>query len=228
MEAAAEDHAAPPAIHVARSQRAGRGRRGRSWRSPPGNLYATLVWPDPHGAWPPAVLAAIQLAVAEAVVSAGGPHARVKWPNDGWIAGGKWAGAIASRTPPRLLIGLGANLTVAPDLPGHPSAALLDEWSGGPDPHEATRLVLAAALEALRDGAGEIGDRLARWPDRDLLEPGETVRLETADGEEGGRYLGVDPEGRLEIEVGGEVRRIASGEVCRLRSERAAGPPAAG
>ena len=32
---------------VARSQNAGRGRHGRQWGSPPGNLYASLLLTDP-------------------------------------------------------------------------------------------------------------------------------------------------------------------------------------
>jgi len=70
----------------AQAQDAGRGRRGSSWTSAPGNLYATLLLADPS---PPAqapqlsFVAALALhdAVAECAPQVG-PLLKVKWPND--------------------------------------------------------------------------------------------------------------------------------------------------
>ena len=46
----ARDGAPEGTLVWAEAQQAGRGRRGRSWQSPPGNLYLSLVM-RPEGRW---------------------------------------------------------------------------------------------------------------------------------------------------------------------------------
>src|SRR4051794_10672274 len=82
----------------ARTQTAGRGRRGRVWVSQPGNVYATLLLtaPAPGQYWPQLSLVAA-LAVHDAVVGAAPPLAPVlaiKWPNDLLLSGAKFAGIL--------------------------------------------------------------------------------------------------------------------------------------
>src|SRR5260221_763769 len=79
-------------------QRAGRGRRGRRWISPPGNLYASLVPTGPAAAehWPQLSVVAA-LAIHDAVVEVAGdlkPLLAIKWPNDLLLAGAKFAGIL--------------------------------------------------------------------------------------------------------------------------------------
>lgn len=219
MATAREDPGPLPAVHVAERQTAGRGRGGRTWESPPGNLHATIAWPDPAGRVPPAVLAAIQVAWADAVDRAGGPACRWKWPNDGYLGEGKWAGALAVRAGDRLLVGLGANLTRAPDLPpgGPRPAALAERWSPWPGRGRVVPLLLGAALEVLRDAPARVPAALARWPERDALAAGRAVTLATPTGPRTGRYLGVAPDGRLRLEGPAGEERHAAGDVRALR-----------
>lgn len=89
----AEGGAPHGTLALAEEQRAGRGRRGRSFFSPPGeNLYFTLVLRlemQAHRALPVAVPLAVCLAIrAESV------DACIKWPNDIWIAGRKTCGIL--------------------------------------------------------------------------------------------------------------------------------------
>src|ERR1700758_3362130 len=69
----------------ARAQTAGRGRRGRSFVSPPGNLYISLLL-RPEGA--PAAAAQLGFAAALAIADAAAPllpagvRLGLKWPND--------------------------------------------------------------------------------------------------------------------------------------------------
>src|SRR5580704_18483737 len=76
-------------------QSAGRGRRGRNWISPPGNLYASLLLTDPGPArhWPQISFVAA-LAVHDAVMKVApelAPVLALKWPNDILLAGAKLA-----------------------------------------------------------------------------------------------------------------------------------------
>jgi len=230
--AEAENDPRAPAVHVADSQTEGVGRRGRRWMSPPGNLYATIVWPQPEDP-APGLLAAIQVAWVETVAGAGGPHTLCKWPNDGIVEGGKWAGALARRAGGRLLLGLGANLEQAPAELGEgseprgtlPARALADHWRPWPGLGTVACLLLAGALDVLREGPAGVAARLARWPLHDALAPGEEIRVETPDATREGRYLGVAPDGRLRLEADGALVLLAAGDVARLRARSAPRPP---
>jgi BirA family biotin operon repressor/biotin-[acetyl-CoA-carboxylase] ligase len=223
MDVAAEDPRAP-VVHLAVEQRRGQGRHGRSWASPPGNLYATVAWPERGEPWPPAFLAAIQVAWAEAIVAVGGPAVRCKWPNDGMVGGGKWSGLLARRVAeggPRLLVGLGANLDHAPriDDPENalPATALRDHWTPWPGGGMVGALLLKAAIEVLRQGPEAVVQRLERWPRYDALEVGEELRVDLPGGERRGRYLGLAPDGCLRLEAGGAESLIAVGEARAVR-----------
>lgn len=104
---------------LADEQRAGRGRRGRSWASPPGaGMYLSVIVRD-HGlgANVPLVTLAAGVAVAEAVVDVSGLPVELKWPND-LVIGRPWrklAGilceASALGTPEGVMVvGVGVNL----------------------------------------------------------------------------------------------------------------------
>lgn len=227
MEAAGVDPGTGPAIHLAERQRAGRGRHDRRWESPPGNLYATVAWPDPEGALPPAVLAAIQLAWSRTIEASGGPTTSCKWPNDGMLGGGKWAGALARRERGpggrRLLVGLGANLTVAPELDDEtrPSAALAEQWRPWPGRRRVVPLLLGSALEVLRGGPRGVADALAGWDRRDALAIGESIAVETPKGTRTGRYAGVTPDGRLRLDtVEGGTVAVVVGDLVRVTRSR--------
>jgi BirA family biotin operon repressor/biotin-[acetyl-CoA-carboxylase] ligase len=112
-----------PAWIIAAEQTGGRGRRGRPWSSPRGNLYATLVMRPNE---PPESVAlrsfAAALALREACVQITGlPEAfTLKWPNDVLLNGGKLAGILLEShghagAVRHLAIGIGVNLVASPD-----------------------------------------------------------------------------------------------------------------
>lgn len=115
---------------TAGEQTAGRGRRGRSWSSPAGNLYASLALIDPappeHVGLLPLVAA---LAVRDAVAAElEGVEATValKWPNDVLIEGAKCCGILLEATVmpdgrQAIVIGCGINIGAHPlDTPIRP------------------------------------------------------------------------------------------------------------
>ena len=213
MTAALEDDGPAPALHVCESQSAGRGRLGRSWISPPGNLYATIRWPESEPVFPPGVLGAIQVEWARAVRAAGGPEVRCKWPNDGWLEGAKWSGVIAVRPAGRageIHVGLGANLVAAPPEPADPPAtALARHWPGWPGPEAVAEMLLAAAPG--------VAGRLADWQFHDAIAPGAPIDVEASGRVRWGIYRGIDADGRLRLEEESGEARLSSGEVARLR-----------
>ncbi|MFO0993322.1 MAG: biotin--[acetyl-CoA-carboxylase] ligase [Hyphomicrobiales bacterium] len=131
--AAAGEHG--PLWIWALSQEKGRGRRGRDWVSPPGNLYLTHVFPL---AAPAAVAAQVgfvaALAVRDFALAALGHEYSgrilLKWPNDVLIDGAKFSGILAETAASPgsasliVLLGCGINLAGAPEGTPYPVTAL--------------------------------------------------------------------------------------------------------
>lgn len=108
----------------AREQTAGRGRHGRTWVSPPGNLYLSLVLrPDcaPAEALGLGFAAAVALGTALGSVVPPMTELRYKWPNDVLLNGAKVAGILMESAPTSdgmldwLVLGLGVNVDHYPD-----------------------------------------------------------------------------------------------------------------
>lgn len=113
------DPAQDPQALLAEYQSAGRGRRGREWRSPFGaNLYLSIAWTYPL--WPPQ-LPALSLAVgvvcARALHAAGVDGLRLKWPNDLWVQERKLGGILIEQRGEstgqcRVVVGVGINVAM--------------------------------------------------------------------------------------------------------------------
>ena len=112
---------ATPLWLVADEQSGGRGRHGRSWVSPPGNLYATLLLPEPCA---PAVAPELGFVAGTALHAAvslliglGPPRLALKWPNDLLLDGAKTAGLLLEGLHVGgrfiVLIGFGVNISSA-------------------------------------------------------------------------------------------------------------------
>ena len=105
-------------------QTAGRGRQGRAWSSPVGNLYAsTLV--RLHDREPPAATLALVAAVAlEESVGLLIAGLTLKWPNDLLLGGAKLSGILLERADDAVVIGFGVNLAHHPTVPDRPTTSL--------------------------------------------------------------------------------------------------------
>jgi BirA family transcriptional regulator, biotin operon repressor / biotin---[acetyl-CoA-carboxylase] ligase len=198
----------------AREQTGGRGRRGRIWASPPGNLYcSTILRPRCPAARAAELGIAAALAVADLVPA--GRSVRVKWPNDVLVDGGKIAGILPESSVGQsgqiehVVLGIGVNVGWAPDLPEmrYPGAML-----GGSVESAAERLAegLAHWLERWRlEGFPVIR---AHWLER-AGPIGAEVDVKLGEGLLRGRFAGLDQEGALLLETPSGQRRIVSGEL---------------
>ncbi len=125
-----QHHAEPASLNgmaiLAECQTAGRGRRGRTWHSPPhGNIYSSVIVvpslgahrPGPWLSWVPLFSA---LAVADCLSSHTGLAVSVKWPNDLLIGEKKLGGILCEQTSTpnktmAIVIGIGLNINAALD-----------------------------------------------------------------------------------------------------------------
>jgi len=211
-------------VVTAQTQTAGRGRRGRSWISPAGNLHASVLirqsGPLRHAAELGfAASAALAAALADLVPTA---SFRCKWPNDVMVVSGdgtpkaKISGMLLeSGGDGWLVLGIGVNVAAAPppEAVMQQAIALADlGWSGGTGPvlTEFCRR-FGPLLTAWRaDGFAPV--RRA-WLDK-ALGLGETavVRLETETLT--GRFTALDDDGALVLDQGpAGRRRILAGDV---------------
>ncbi|MBS0535480.1 MAG: biotin--[acetyl-CoA-carboxylase] ligase [Proteobacteria bacterium] len=201
-------------------QEAGRGRRGKGWVSPAGNLYSSLLLTDPA---PPAQAAQLSfvaaLALHDAVAECApqlGPALKVKWPNDLLLGEAKIAGILieAESGPPlATVIGMGVNCD------SHP-----------PDtPYAATDLAAAGAVvtppRLLQALARAMQTRLAQWDRgqgfsairsawlRRAAGLGREIHVRLPEREFSGQFEGLDDSGRLLVRGADGVTAVTAGEV---------------
>jgi BirA family biotin operon repressor/biotin-[acetyl-CoA-carboxylase] ligase len=208
------------------AQSAGKGRRGRVWMSPPGNLYLSLVQ---RPAGPPAQAAQLgfvaAIALGDALDQLAGPvlPLRYKWPNDLLIDGRKIAGILletetaAPNAADFVIIGIGVNLVSAPRDVEFPATSLAEAgYVGVTPPRLVEAFVRYFAGWAERWQEEGFAPVRAAWLMRASgLGEGIRVRLErqTLDG----RFLDLDQDGALLLDGAEGRRRIAAGEVFPAR-----------
>ncbi len=191
----------------ARRQTEGRGRRGRTWISPPGNLYATLIVRPPRTA----PLAELGFVAALGAGEALRDHApvRFKWPNDLMLDGRKLGGILVEVAEGAAAIGIGINIASAPEDTETP----------------ATRLAAAVTPDALLDDIRVHFDAwYRRWLDdgfqplreawlRHALGLGQPIRVRLGGETVEGTFGGLDGGGGLLLDLAGARRVIAAGDV---------------
>ncbi|SEF91870.1 biotin--[acetyl-CoA-carboxylase] ligase [Bosea lathyri] len=206
---------------VARSQNAGRGRHGRQWGSPPGNLYASLLLVAPcEPALAPQLGFVAGLALHDAAASVVGissPSLALKWPNDLLFEKAKTAGLLlegesrAGRLS--VIIGFGVNIASCPDDTPYPATFLKQQ-----QPRASVETMLAAlstawvARFAAWSQPGGFGPTRAAWLERAAF-LGDTITIRLSEGPVSGRFTGLDPGGRLELETEAGRRLIDAGDL---------------
>ena len=211
---------------VADRQTAGRGREGRTWRSPPGNLYASLLLrPSRPLAEAASLSLVVGLALAEAVgtLSGGRVEPRLKWPNDVQVDGAKLAGILLEGASDGhggclwLVVGVGVNVVSAPAdaAAAYPTTHLVACGLADATP----RSLLLALTETLRphldwwEAEGFAAIREV-WLER-AAAVGAAVELRLGDRLVKGRMVDVDENGALRLRLAsGAVERFAAGEVA--------------
>jgi BirA family biotin operon repressor/biotin-[acetyl-CoA-carboxylase] ligase len=189
---------------VAEEQTAGRGRRGRAWISPKGNLYASALMVDPC---PRAVAAQLSfvagVALARAVKDLGVTEVGLKWPNDLMSYGAKCAGILiegfslgSERTA--CVVGIGVNCAHAPEALGYATSCLTRADGQPVAPGDVFERLVERFDDALDEWrVGQTFDRIrAAWLDY-AVGLGERIAIQNGAGQREGIFEGVDAAGRL-------------------------------
>jgi len=212
-----EGRAADFLVVTAREQTSGRGRRGRAWVSPPGNLHCSVLLEI--GALAEAAQLGFVAAVALVDALGGlvpGAEFRCKWPNDVLADGRKIAGMLLEPAGSGwLVLGLGIDVAAAPppEQVAFPAISLAE--LGGLCNAEAVLAAFCADFGPWVRCWRERGFAPVRqaWLDRcrGLGKP-ISVRLETHTAE--GLFAGLDADGALLLDQAAEgVTRFMAGDV---------------
>lgn len=219
----ARDGAPGGTLVWALEQIAGRGRRGRTWVSPRGNLYASLILrPDCP------VRAAAQLAFVAALAVGGAlrpilprlERLAYKWPNDVLIDGRKVAGILLESEMTAagelcfVVVGVGVNLSASPQDTEFPATSVAEEGLGTVPPS----LMLEQfahhfqSWEAHWHAVGFAPIRAA-WLAAAATSRGELIRVNLKSTTLHARFLDLDESGALLVDDAGRHRSISAGEV---------------
>lgn len=202
---------------VSDEQTKGRGRRGRGWQSPPGNLYSSLLLrPDR----PTAEAAQLSFVAALAVRDLATHYLRsdsqvlCKWPNDVLLEGRKYSGILLESVagpggkPAWVVLGIGINVVFKPAELADAVATLADYCNPPPEVGEVFTVLsqrfemwlqrwleegFAPVREAWLSSAHRLGEAIeARLPSETLT----------------GRFAGLDESGSLLLETKAGVRHV--------------------
>ncbi len=219
--------AAGPVWLVADEQVEGKGRRGRFWHSPKGNLYASLLLIDPapaeHVAQLSFVLAlALRDAVSQIAEAQGvtGLQIEVKWPNDLMINGKKCAGLLLeggmTGQSRFVVIGMGVNLSFHPDQSNHPASDFAALGLNTSTAHFFAFLSDAVAQRISQwEGGRNFAQIRADWLAH-AYKMGQVMRINANAESYEARLEGVDPTGGLIVDHMGRQRIVTAGEIFNL------------
>lgn len=201
----------------AERQTAGRGRMGRNWASPPGNLYTSTLVRLRAGDPPAATLGFVAAIALERIM---GSYARdtlfqIKWPNDVMADGAKLSGILLERTGDAIVVGIGVNLASHPDFSDRLTTSIAALTGSAPDPAIFLDYLAEAFAQCLSLWRSEgLAPILLEWQAR-AHPPGTALKVNLPDGEAlDGSYEGLSADGALRLRLAdGAVRVIHAGDV---------------
>lgn len=212
-----------PAIILAGSQTAGRGRGGNKWFSRGGSLTVTFALPEDHRIEPhqlPLIAGLAARAAAAELTADNG--IQLKWPNDLLYNWKKLGGLLCERVLKADLVGIGLNINLDPaEAPPELRTKItsLAKIRGQPLDMTNALIVLAAHLRVtLKRAASEPFACLLREYDAHHGLLGREVSITTSADEPAtyGQVEGLDDIGRLLLRSGGKLHHIISGQVQLL------------
>lgn len=191
-------------------QTAGRGRLGRSFFSPEGGIYLSVILrpqlpPEERTLVTP--MAAV--AVCRAVEELCGISPRIKWVNDLYLGEKKLCGILCEGAGDAVIVGIGLNYTMPPEgFPSDIPATALYPPEGGPVSKEALAEAMVKAVLAAQPQ-----ECINEYRRRNLV-PGKDITVYPVGGTPySAKALDIDERGRLVVQTQDNILTLDSGEV---------------
>ncbi len=204
-----------PAVFIANSQTAGRGRRGRSFVSNRGaGIYISfLTFPKESGAEATHATAKAAVAVANAIEAVCPCEIKIKWVNDLYLGSGKLAGILTEGEMTSdgkvayQVVGIGINVYKSA-ISGEISsiATSLEQETGNPPDRS------ALAAQIIKEFMCADGDCYSEYKARSLV-IGKTVTVIKLTESYEARVIDINADYSLTVERGGIQERLFTGEI---------------
>ena len=214
-------------VVIAETQTGGKGRLGRKWISPKGNLYLSVILRPVIATYQaPLITLTGAVAVASAIRKQCGLDARIKWPNDILISGKKACGLLTEMSAEQdrirhIVLGIGIDVNMELDaLPA--DVRTLTTTLAAEAGETIDRTVLLQQVLRELDSWYQIflaneQDMLREWTSLNMTS-GKRVTVSGAGRVVEGLAQGIDSEGRLIIKLDdGAVHAVAAGDVTILK-----------
>lgn len=199
-------------------QGGGRGRMGRDWVSPSGNLYASTIARLLPGDPPASSLAFVAGLAAHETIKLIAPDVAIqlKWPNDVLSAKGeKLCGILLERSGDAIIAGFGINLISHPADIGRPVSDLRALGANPPEAQAVCEILadqFAAWLQKWRQQP--LANLLGAW-EAAAHPKGTALRVNLPDGEQiDGLFAGLSDDGALSLRLAdGAIRAIHAADI---------------
>lgn len=181
-------------VIVAGEQTKGKGRRGKTWISPKGGLYFSVVITDPDLLNLGIYSLTAALSLCEALPAEA--NAKIKWPNDILIGGKKVSGILleTATDPSRLIIGIGINISSFPkeSLLSYAATSLKNE-----NITITKDELLASLLDRLANNLTLPLQQIITLWQKNAIGIGKDIKVTLAKGTLFGVFKGLDAKGNL-------------------------------
>ena len=200
------------------AQDGGRGRLGRHWESPVGNLFASTIVRLRNTDPAPSTLAFVAVLAAHDMVRQIAPHVaiQIKWPNDLLSSdGAKLCGILLERTADAIIVGIGVNLVWHPNNLDRKVSDLRSLGAAPPNPQAAVEILadnFQRWLSIWRDTG--LSAVIRQWENH-AHPKGSALAANLPDGEElQGLYAGISDDGALQLRLAdGSIRAIHAADI---------------
>jgi BirA family biotin operon repressor/biotin-[acetyl-CoA-carboxylase] ligase len=216
-------------VVIAETQTSGKGRLGRKWISPKGNLYLSVVLrPNIPIHKAPLITLTGAVAVASAIRTTSGLEAGIKWPNDILISGKKVCGLLTEMSAEQdrirhIVLGIGVDVNMEmgelpPDVRSL-STTLAAEAGAKINRTALLQQVLRDLERWYQKFLANDGDVLDEWKKLNIT-VGNRITVSGAGEALNGLAQGVDSDGRLIMRLdNGTVRTLAAGDVTIVKGK---------
>lgn len=206
------------------AQSGGRGRRGRGWDSPTGNLYCSTIVrlglaDRPAHALSFVTALAVDDLLSQQLRSSGQGVPRLKWPNDVLVDGAKICGILLEQVADVVIVGIGINVEHAPQLPDRTTTSIhaLNGVNASTPQQILEYLAPFFAARVAQWRTAGLAATLAAWEAR--AHPRGTPLVVTGEGAEplAGTFAGLGPDGALRLRLDdGSERAIHAADVSLI------------
>ncbi len=200
------------------AQDGGRGRLGRNWESPEGNLFASTILRLRDSDPSPASLAFVTAVAVFDAIRQIAPQVGIslKWPNDILTRdGAKLCGILLERTSDAIVVGIGLNLVWHPQNLDRKVTDLLTLGATPPDAQTVTEIIADAFARYLGIWRQSGLETILRYWEANAHPRGTALSAKLPDGEElHGLFTGLDEDGALQLRLAdGSIRAIHAADV---------------